>query len=843
MDGMSKRGMLAVGLALIVAGCAGSGGMSSLPPASPEPPRSEEERRRAYAAHPEFRNQYGLERVKAHYAYARGATGEGVTLGIVDSGIDPDHPKFAGKLATENPESYAPDFGACDDRAQDGSCVSLLGHGTHVGGIMAAGRRADPDGGAGSESAVHGVAFDARVISVGFPSPEQIVEEIVSEYPDPTPEQQREIAERVRNIESVLEMRFASAFEGLNGRVMGVNASMGLPGNIEDFDAEALRARFPNAIRAIAQAGTPAGERTVYVWAAGNSNGTVDLDGSVVSATSVDIVAGLPVRIPELRGHSLAVVATDREGRIAGFSSRCGIAKDFCLAAPGVGITGPVPGFYCPAGTAACYLTLEEAGTSSAAPFVTGGIGLLAQHYRGQLGNDEIVARILATADRTGAYADSDVYGQGFLDLDAATRPVGGMRMLSGGSLSGPSAPSDASVFHLSGAFGDSLSRGLAQVEVASFDALDAPFFRPLGDHLRSRVFGGIGLEDRLGSLGRDPRGASWRMPGAELRLRLDAVQTLHRGGGAHGSGLRGEADVPAALGSLALSQELGNGRLLFGYRAHPGWRFGLHVGDDAGNRGFGSVEPGLFTDDGAFANPYLGFARDGASIGYAAALDEAVFRVAAFQGRAQYGERRDAGSGEARGVLAEYLFADTGLAVQAGWLGEAQAAMGGRPGGAFGGIAADTVMAGLSAHRALSGGWHLLASAHAGKSRTELRRRGMVSDLSALWTSSCSVGLVGEDVGRAGSRLAFRISQPLRVEAGRAGLRWVSGRTPDGGGTVEEAALDLVPSGRQIDFEVTWSRPWAGGEAHLAAIATREPGHVHGKDRATLLARYRRVF
>ena len=76
--------------------------------------------------------------------------------------------------------------------------------------------------------------------------------------------------------------------------------------------------------------------------------GEVNPDGSGVSATSVEVVAGLPVRIPELRGHSLAVVATDRQGRIAEFSNRCGIAKAFCLAAPGVDVTGPVAGLLLP---------------------------------------------------------------------------------------------------------------------------------------------------------------------------------------------------------------------------------------------------------------------------------------------------------------------------------------------------------------------------------------------------------------------------------------------------------------------------------------------------------------
>ena len=798
---------------------------------------SEEERRRAYAAHPEFRNQHGLEQVKAHYAYARGATGEGVTLGIVDSGVDPSHPKFEGKLESGNVGGYDPDFSTCEDRAPDGACLSLIGHGTFVAGIMAAGRRATPNAGAGSASAIHGVAFNADVVSVGFRDLGAILEDILGE--NPTPEQIQELPDLIRGLESRLEVQFASAFERLNGRATAVNASFGLPGNIEDFDAEALRERFPTVIEAIAQADTPDGARTIYVWAAGNSNGEVNPDGSVVSATSVDITAGLPVRIPELRGHSLAVVATDRQGRIAEFSSRCGIAKAFCLAAPGVDVTGPVPDFYCADGNAECYLSLEESGTSSAAPFVTGGIGLLAEHYRNQLGNDEVVERLLATADKTGEYADSDIYGQGFLDLDTATRPVGETRMLTGRSLSGPSAPSAISMFHLDGAYGDSLARGLASREVASFDDLDAPFFRPLGDYLGSSRSAVFGLEERLRMLGRDSRGARWRTEDAELRLRIDAVATSYGIGGAHGSDIRNEADVSGSLGSLSLAQGIGSGEMLFGYRTHPGWQFGLHAGNGEVDEGFGSIEPGTFTDDGAFANPFLGFARNGASIGYAAGGESGAFRIAAFHGTAQYGERRDADAGEAVGLLTEYRFGQHGVAVQGGWLAEAEAVVGGRPSGAFGEIAADSVIAGLSAHRSLGAGWTLLASAHAGMSHAEMQGRGMVRDASALWTGSFALGLVGESVDRAGGQLGFRLSQPLRIEAGRAQLRWVSGRTPDGRVEVEEAALDLVPSGRQMDVELSYSRPWAGGRAHLAGVVTRDAGHVRGEHEAALLARY----
>ena len=137
--------------------------------------------------HPEFQNQYGLTRIKAHYAYARGATGAGVTLGVVDSGVDPNHPKFEGKLESSNVEGYDPDFDTCDNRAPDGSCHSLVGHGTYVAGIMASGRRVPPDAGAGSASAIHGVAFDADVISVGFRDVGEIIEDILDGNPTPEP--------------------------------------------------------------------------------------------------------------------------------------------------------------------------------------------------------------------------------------------------------------------------------------------------------------------------------------------------------------------------------------------------------------------------------------------------------------------------------------------------------------------------------------------------------------------------------------------------------------------------------------------------------------------------------
>ncbi len=820
-------------LALALAGC-GTSTTVRLVDGTPDP-ETEEQRRGEYASHEEFRNQDGLARIKAHYAYARGATGEGVTLGIVDTGVDPDHPKFEGKLEASYVGDYDPDFGTCDEVGPDGTCFSGLGHGTLVAGIMAAARQETPETDAAGGPPVHGVAFDARVISVGVGSRdlEEVIDEIVAEYPEnPTPEQIEELQARVLDVEAQLERELERdtgiAFSRLNGRVTAVNCSFGVPGNIEDFDAQELRERFPNAIAAMAQADAAAAERTIYVWAAGNAHGEIGPDGSPVSASSVEPLPGLSVRLPELRGHSLAVVATNPDGTIADFSNRCGIAKAFCLAAPGVDITGPAPAFHCEAGASQCFITVEEAGTSSAAPFVTGGIGLLAQHFRNQLGNDEIVERILATADRTGVYADADVYGQGFLDLDTATRPVGGQRMLTGVSLSGASSPEAQSALYLGPAFGDSLARGLASAHVASFDELDAPFFRRLDDYLRLAGFAGSSLADRLRALGRDPRGTPWEVDGHDLQVRLDVVPAAH--GADVGDGL-------AALASLSVMHDFGSRQLEFGYRSRLASRFGPEAGE---------LAPGTFADAGAFANPYLGFARDGTSLGLASPLGTGSLRIAAFAATGPDGGQPDARSDGIAGALTEYRFgglADSGLALQAGWMSEADGAVGSRPEGAFGELGTGTILAGLTASRRLGGDWTLLGSAHAGTHRTDSLRQGIVRGVSGLWSGAFAVGAVGRDIGRSGDRLAFRLSQPLRVEAGRAALRWVSGRSPGGGVEIERADLRLEPSGRQLDLEVAYSRPWAGGRAHMAAVASHDAGHVAGEREVSILARYSRRF
>ncbi len=233
--------------------------------------------------------------------------------------------------------------------------------------------------------------------------------------------------------------------------------------------AEWFSAYLPRTQSALWQSDVPASQKTILVYAAGN-------DGD----RAPGLGALLPFFIPELRGHSLAVAATDpKTGAIAEYSNRCGPlprgwnaarhGRHYCLAAPGT-VRGLVPNASTP-GSGAVKDGLQ--GTSYAAPLVSGALALLKEHFRGTRGNTEIVKRMVDTADRFGRYADLETYGAGHLDLEAALSPVG---TLNAGQ---PGHALSRTALQTPAAFG-SVAQRTANMELAAFDEQDFPFWIPV---------------------------------------------------------------------------------------------------------------------------------------------------------------------------------------------------------------------------------------------------------------------------------------------------------------------------------------------------------------------------
>ena len=556
--------------------------------------------------------------------------------------------------------------------------------------------------------------------------------------------------------------------------------SVGFHGIVDQYGERQLRDGIGGVIAALAQPG--AADKTVFVWAAGNAHGDAcdpadfanapDLcveaveDGETVrrvDARSVEVMPGLPARIAELRGHLIAVVAVAPDGdgdgdyEIAPFSNRCGIAREWCLAAPGAAVRvayfGPDPDDGSPGARGAATLN----GTSFAAPMVTGGLAVMKQFFRGQLSNTDLVARLLETADRRGVYADGDTYGRGLMDLAAATAPVGDAVIAAGGRVDRSGAAVAATRLVAGPALGDGPARALAGQEVAAFDALGAPFWFSLGDLAGAAP--GPSVAARLRAFMAPSR--EDRRPGADgLRI-----------------GLLEEPSADAGGGHLSLA-----GRALAVRAAAPGG-LGLAVFSNRGLRGRSPASGAV-----------LSWGPSGAPVG-----------------------------------------------LRGGLVAERETLFGSRAAGAFGRLSAGSAFAGVDGSARI-GAWRLAAGAEVGMAAAAAAD-GILAGLSPLFSSAFALRAERPLAG-AGS-LLLSVSQPLRVEAGRARLSVPVGRTTDGRVLRRSVAADLAPSGRQVEVAARWRRPLAaGGEIRLGASWTRQPGHAASADAdVSLFAGWRRAF
>ncbi len=141
----SRPWLLWLGLVGVVAGCGGGGGGGGGGSGGGLPASAFETT--------EYHANYGLDVLRASSAYAAGATGQGVTVGVVDTGIDVDHPEFAGQIAAASTDIVSGNRQMVDD---------IDGHGTAVAGVIAARR---------NQALTHGVAFQARLLAVRADAP------------------------------------------------------------------------------------------------------------------------------------------------------------------------------------------------------------------------------------------------------------------------------------------------------------------------------------------------------------------------------------------------------------------------------------------------------------------------------------------------------------------------------------------------------------------------------------------------------------------------------------------------------------------------------------------------
>ena len=244
-------------------------------------------------------NNWARDQVNAYEAYANllivkggraaSAPGQGVHIGFVDSGIHTEHPDFSSVGA-----------GSREIIVIDSEDESFFtdSHGTAVASAAV--------------GLTSGIAWGANITMFSSRNTKN------PDFSDFVP----------------LDEKFYRTVLDRKWNLDILNQSLGASGlRIEDVHESAVRTSGRGIISLWAQPSVS--EKTIMVWAAGNDHCDYNLPHpdcdqgrghSEFDASSPQIGAGLAYFIPELRGHWVAVAATDRSGMIANFSNRCGIA-------------------------------------------------------------------------------------------------------------------------------------------------------------------------------------------------------------------------------------------------------------------------------------------------------------------------------------------------------------------------------------------------------------------------------------------------------------------------------------------------------------------------------------
>jgi autotransporter-associated beta strand protein len=358
-----RRLSLIVAAALGLSACGGGGGnvrptatAPAAPPAvtptAPPPPPID--------AHLALTDTYA--------AHAEGYTGAGVVIGMVDTGINPDHPALQGRV--EKLLVYV------DPATNDTSKGDVVGHGTWTSQV-AAGVPVGPWPG--------GIAPGAELVSARIINDKAPADDGSGQG----------------NKVETTDADFFGKYVNPDLIASGVQVMNNSWGGLywDPANSAAVGAAFGAAYRpfVIDHGG-------LVVFATGNDGGTQPSD-----------TAAIPYWAPDLEKGWLAVAALDslHPTQLASYSNACGKAMNYCLVAPGdVIVTGAND-----TATSTSYYVVS--GTSFAAPAVSGAAALVWQAFP-YFSNDLVRQTLLGTAKDLGAPGVDPVFGYGLLDVGRA---------------------------------------------------------------------------------------------------------------------------------------------------------------------------------------------------------------------------------------------------------------------------------------------------------------------------------------------------------------------------------------------------------------------------------------
>lgn len=332
----------------------------------------------------EYTNQPALAAINVIPAYNAGLSGQGMRVGVVDTGLNPNHVEFKGALIA----GYDALTGIAGTSNFSSFLVDYDFHGSHVASTAVA--RLD---GVARPGNMQGVAYQAGLVmsALNF-----------------TP--------------TLTEQQIAAAIDYVSSQgVKVINNSWGSDSAGKGDPRAWYELNLPDNREIIRAIHTALDRGSVIVFAAANES-KVD---NVAVNPSVQSTFPLYDAAMAAKGGFIVVAATTNDGSaLTSYSNRCGVAWKYCISAPGGGGQYPLPegkkfrdefilGAYAQSDNEYVWM----AGTSMASPIVSGAVALVAEQFP-WMTNKNLATTLLTTASRA-EHPDHE-WGRGLLNVGKA---------------------------------------------------------------------------------------------------------------------------------------------------------------------------------------------------------------------------------------------------------------------------------------------------------------------------------------------------------------------------------------------------------------------------------------
>jgi subtilisin family serine protease len=760
----------------------------------------------------EFQRNWGLGAVKALAAYEDGLSGDGIVVGVIDSGIDLDQSELTPNIHAASKDIFDGSVNALvtvlggtpknvsETRPGGADLDDIDGHGTFVAGLIAAQRN-------GVRS--HGLAFEAKILAVRADDPGSCATDcnFNDDY-----------------IAAALNYAVANGANIVNMSLGGSPANSYLEGAIRDATAADV----------------------VIVISAGNAP-------EETAPFSPDADAdpfALAAREPWANGAVIIAGSADAAGNISDFSNRAGAGMNYYLLAPGEDLYSTAVA----SGSGATTFGTGS-GTSFAAPLVAAAAALLMEKFPA-LTAAEIVDILLTSATDLGPVGVDATTGHGLLNLEAAIAPLGttalSIKTSTGLILTQTGEAGSVSGGIIAGGlFGDGFGTGLQggavftdRYDRAYTNRFDgqihtvSPFadFASRFEAAENYETGRLDLGDRSAlafaarydgaRMSLEDEGAAWMVrrdmaPDRSIDHVRIRIETQFSDFGSTSVGLGGPLEA-----ALDPTGGIGTSGAFLAQGTRLPWlsETSASASDNgvmSGGRRYGASYklPGGYSLSAAAGEDRIGVPHlDALSRGVSGSIEEATRATTAI--RLGHTSRRGA------------------WALTYGQIVEEGTVLGSFSSGVFGlGEGAETDLLALGGEAALGApgsSWVSLFGHLAGATiRVDEVALSAFSGYQGLRATQFALGVSLDNAALNGNRLSLTLSQPLRLEGGRVVYGFASGYdyasdTP----LYDGAARSIAPSGRELDLELAWHFGVGEGTRVSANLLyQREPGHVSGRD------------